>query len=268
MAASGFHVGDVQAAGHYVIAEQRTVFDAVVRHLAAARERWRYLLFVDEVQTGMYRTGPFCRSAALDLRPDLMTLGKGTSDMMVPFALALLSDDVAGRLAQTGSGLEAAIEERSGYEIGYRTVVNVLRLAEAGRLSERVGRAAERFADRAAQLAACRAVRAVRTFGLLIGIELETRGWPGAWLRRRVGGFYLLNLLRHRGFPVLAGFCQYEPHVLKLTPPLTVTDDEIDRLCDALGDVLRRRAVRLVPPVIGSVVKSSVARRRRPGALV
>jgi len=257
-------VGVVQLELIQAVGGVRAVPDAVVRHLAAARERWRYLLFVDEVQTGMFRTGPFCRSSAADLQPDLLTVGKGTSDMMVPFALTLVADEVARRLAETGCGLDQAIEERSGYEIGYRTVVNVLRLAEAGSMTERVSRAGERFATRAARrLAACRAVRQVRTFGLLIGVELETRGWPGAWLRKRVGGFYLLNLLRHSDFPVLAGFCQYEPNVLKLTPPLTITDDEIDRLCDALGDVLHRRAVHLVPRVIGSVVQSSMLRRPR-----
>ena len=55
------------------------------------RKRWGYLLLVDEVQTGMYRTGPFVLSQTFDLTPDILLLGKATSDMMFPFALTLYS---------------------------------------------------------------------------------------------------------------------------------------------------------------------------------
>src|SRR5262249_35469898 len=62
----------------------RPVPEAVVRHLAEGRKRHGYLLLVDEVQTGMFRTGPFALSGAMGLRPDLLVTGKGTSDMMFP----------------------------------------------------------------------------------------------------------------------------------------------------------------------------------------
>ena len=37
----------------------RRIPEALIRHLDEGRGRWGYLLVVDEVQTGMYRTGPF-----------------------------------------------------------------------------------------------------------------------------------------------------------------------------------------------------------------
>ena len=61
---------------------------------------WTVELFVDEVQTGMFRTGPFVRSREMGLAPDLLTIGKGTSDMMFPFALTLHSGEVQQRLDQ------------------------------------------------------------------------------------------------------------------------------------------------------------------------
>src|SRR5262249_2992210 len=54
----------------------------LVRHLDEGRARGGYLLVVDEVQTGMYRTGPFTQSQTFGLVPDVLLLGKGTSDMM------------------------------------------------------------------------------------------------------------------------------------------------------------------------------------------
>ncbi len=116
----------------------RRVPDEVLRFLDKGRQRWGYLLLVDEVQTGMYRTGPFARSRALSLTPNLLVVGKGVSDMMFPYAMLLHSDAVRERLEQIGSDLPAEIRRRYGYEYGYRTVLNVLRHAEKQQLAERV----------------------------------------------------------------------------------------------------------------------------------
>ena len=73
----------------------------------------------------------------------------------------------------------------------------------------------------------CKSVRDVRGFGMLIAIELDVR--RGAAERWQQHSAYLLDMLRDPAFPVLVGFCQYEPHVLKLTPPLTTTAEEVER---------------------------------------
>ncbi|MBC7965799.1 MAG: aminotransferase class III-fold pyridoxal phosphate-dependent enzyme, partial [Fuerstia sp.] len=72
----------------------REIPQALLEYLQIARREAGVLLFVDEIQTGMFRTGPFVRSSELSISPDLMTIGKGTSDMMFPFAMTLYSDRV------------------------------------------------------------------------------------------------------------------------------------------------------------------------------
>ncbi len=89
----------------------RRVPETVIRHLDAGRKRWGYLLLVDEVQTGMYRTGPFIFSQTLDLTPDLLLLGKATSDMMFPFSLTLYSARVQEMVERRGSNLTDSIEQ-------------------------------------------------------------------------------------------------------------------------------------------------------------
>jgi acetylornithine/succinyldiaminopimelate/putrescine aminotransferase len=98
-------------------------------------------------------------------------------------------------------------------------------------------------------------------FGLLIAIELDTAGWPRRWFGKQAGSVYALNLLRHRPFPVLMGFCQYEPHVLKFTPPLTITREEVHSVCETIRTVLRRPAYRLLPSLIGALGRSFVKRK-------
>jgi acetylornithine/succinyldiaminopimelate/putrescine aminotransferase len=237
----------------------RRVPEAVLRHLEKRREQQGYLLLIDEVQTGMYRTGPFALSRALGLKPDLLVLGKGTSDMMFPFALLLYPAAVREKLARIGSDLPDAIRRKYGYEFGYRTVLNVLRRAEELRLAERVADSGALFAKLLGDsLASCKAVREVRTYGLLIGIELDATRWPRRWFLKRLFWFYLFAMLRHPRYPVLVGFCQYEPNVLKFTPPLTTDPSVIREVCATITEVLKRPFYRLLAGVLGGVVRSVV----------
>jgi acetylornithine/succinyldiaminopimelate/putrescine aminotransferase len=226
----------------------RPIPDSVLKYLDENRRRHQYLLFVDEIQTGMYRTGPFVRSDELGFRPDLLTIGKGTSDMMFPFALTLYSEAIRESVAASAPNLLAALRSKYEYMWGYRTVLNVLDWAEGNDLSKRVMDRGALFQNLLAEsLEACPAVRSVRGHGLLIGIELETSGLPRRWLRKGATWLVILNLLRHNDFPLLVGFCQYEPNVLKLTPPLTITPEEVRATCDALTAVLRKPLWKLLP---------------------
>ncbi len=255
----------------------RKVPERVIHILAELRRKYGYLLLVDEVQTGMFRTGPFTLSGAMNLMPDLLTLGKGTSDMMFPFGLVLYSAAVQEKLARANADLAQALSKRYGYELGYLTVLNVLRRAEELNLPRRVAESGEMFARLLEKsLADCPAVREVRTYGLLIGIELECGGgspscqqadWPllsdnsrGIWgvqklvrrlLRKRLFWPYLSSILRHPRYPVLMGYCQYEPNVLKLTPPLTVAEDEIRDVCGTIVEELRRPLYRHLFRLLG-----------------
>jgi acetylornithine/succinyldiaminopimelate/putrescine aminotransferase len=236
----------------------------VLRYLQENKSRWGYLLFVDEVQTGMYRTGPFLLSHSLGLTPDLLTLGKGTSDMMFPFGLTLYSDAVEQRLCERQSDLAVVLRQRHDYDLGYRTVYNTLKRAEETGLAEQVEQAGALFARLLGdKLRGCRAVRDVRVHGLLIAIELDTAGWPRRWFKKKVSWLYLLNMARQRSFPLVMGYCQYEPNVLKLTPPLSVTPDEVERVCATIASVVRRPWYRLLPAAVGALVRSYRARKRK-----
>jgi acetylornithine/succinyldiaminopimelate/putrescine aminotransferase len=240
----------------------RKVPDNVLRFLDAGRHRWGYLLLIDEVQTGMYRTGPFTLSGSLGLSPDLLVIGKGTSDMMFPFTMLLHSAAVRAKLDTLAPDLPDAIRQRYDYPFGYRTVLNVLRQAEGLQLAERVPESGKLFTRLLREeLANCKAVRDVRVFGLLIGIELDARRWPRRWFHRQLYSFYLFNMLRHRRFPVLVGFCQYEPNVLKITPPLTTTPDEIRQVCSTIGEVLRKPFYRLLGSSLAGLFRRFAAAR-------
>lgn len=224
----------------------RAIPQPVLKKLKGLTKRFDALLLVDEVQTGMYRTGPFVRSKEIGIEPDLLTIGKGTSDMMFPFALTLYSDVVERKLAARSCSLPTSCERRYGYEIGYRTVLSTLRRAEVENLERRVRARGELLARLlSTELKTCRNVREVRCFGLLIGIDLDVDRVPYRWLKKHSSQLFLFAMLHHRGFPLVVGFCQYEPNVLKLTPPLSISDSEIRSVCDTIAAVLRSSSLRL-----------------------
>src|SRR5262249_573732 len=77
----------------------------IIACLTQLRAGHSCLLFADEIQTGFYRTGPFVRSAEFGIQPDLLTVGKGASDMMFPFAMTLYSDAIQHTLDERGCSL-------------------------------------------------------------------------------------------------------------------------------------------------------------------
>jgi acetylornithine/succinyldiaminopimelate/putrescine aminotransferase len=219
----------------------RSIPADVIDWLAEHRTVLGYLLFIDEVQTGMYRTGPFTMSKGMGIKPDLLTLGKGTSDMMFPFALTMYSTTIQQRLDEMQPQLVESIDENYDYEFGFRTVLSTLQRAQREELSARVAAAGELFGKLLGEsLATVKIVRDVRVHGLLIAIELDGSRWPQRLIGKRFPLFYLLALVQDKAFPLLMGYCQYEPGVLKLTPPLTITTDEIHQVCSTIARVLRR----------------------------
>ncbi|MGE3239697.1 MAG: aminotransferase class III-fold pyridoxal phosphate-dependent enzyme [Pirellulales bacterium] len=236
----------------------RPIPQPVVEFIAEQRERHDCLLFADEVQTGMFRTGPFVRSADIGLHPDVMTIGKGTSDMMFPFAMSLHSDQVQQRLDDRDCTLPRKLLEQYGYEVGYRTLLNVLRLAEEQGIERRV-RAVGQLIEKTLreQLQDCAIVSDARCFGLLIGIELR-RSRFGRSIDRVASRLALFDMLHHAKFPLLAGFCQYEASVLKLTPPLSITDDEARKTCATIAAVMRQSTARLAMQGVRHALRNTV----------
>jgi 4-aminobutyrate aminotransferase-like enzyme len=210
----------------------------------------------------MFRTGSFTLSEKLGLTPDLLTVGKAVSDMMFPFALTMYSAAIQRRVDATWPDVAAAIRQAYGYEHGYRTAFNVLIWAESENVPARVTEAGAHFTKLLTEgLAGCPAVRSIRVHGLLIGIELETTGWLRRRLRKQLGPLYMLALRWHQPFPVLIGFCQYEPHVLKLTPPLSISPEEVRQVCATITTVLKQSPLKIILTALTALTRSWLRRR-------
>jgi acetylornithine/succinyldiaminopimelate/putrescine aminotransferase len=225
----------------------REIPDSLLDCIEEVRQRTGTFLFVDEIQTGMFRTGPFVRSIQKSIQPDLLTIGKGVSDMMFPFALTLYSDSIESRLRAGQSTLASDLRNKYAYELGYRALLNTLRRADHEDVPQQVTVAGQQFRNELVrQLMGVALVRDIRCYGLLIGIELNCQNSLIQRLGLNAAQLYLLQMMNQASCPVLMGFCQYEPHILKFTPPLTVTEDEVTAVCRTIADTLRASTVKML----------------------
>ncbi len=189
----------------------------------AACERTGTLLVADEIQCGLGRTGRPFHAAALGLRPDLMALGKALGAGM-PVGAILMSQDVADAISPGDHGTTYG-----GNLLACRAALVFLDALEQGGL-ERARAAGVRLADGLEQLAErYPIITDVRGAGLMRGIEM-----PEAAATRAVD----LALARHLLVNRTAG------RVVRLLPPLTVSDAEIDEGLQILDAVLQQVVTR------------------------
>ena len=174
------------------------------------------LMLLDEVQTGMGRTGAYFAHQHERIEPDAMTLAKGIAGG-VPLGALLAREDVAkvftpGTHASTFGGNPLATAAASA----------VMDLLAEG-LLERVQRAGERLSMRLAGVGGRSSGE--RGSGLLRALLLSEDLAPKVVTKARELGL-LVNAIGER--------------VVRLAPPLTVTDEEIDRASELLAEAVAK----------------------------
>ncbi|MEU2184180.1 acetylornithine transaminase [Streptomyces thermolilacinus] len=188
-------------------------------YLRAAREITRAtgtLLVLDEVQTGIGRCGHWFQYQAEGVEPDVVTLAKGLGGGL-PIGATLAFGEAADLLKPGHHG-----STFGGNPVACAAGLAVLDTLAADGALDRVKRLGERLRDGIEGLGHP-LVSHVRGAGLLLGIVLTEPLAPQVQQAAQDAGF-LVNA------PA--------PDVIRLMPPLTVGDDEVDALLRALPGVL------------------------------
>ena len=174
------------------------------------------LLCLDEIQTGVGRTGTFFAFEQLGVRPDLVTLAKGLANGL-PIGALLVSDEAAGTFAPGDHGSTFGANPVSS-----AAACAVLEELDAALLENVQGQGAM-LAD---GLAALPGVRQVRGRGLLLGALLDGSASE------------VVEACRAEGLLVLSA----GDDVLRLAPPLTITSADVDEGLEILASVLGERS--------------------------
>jgi predicted acetylornithine/succinylornithine family transaminase len=179
----------------------------------------KLLLILDEVQSGMGRTGSWYAHQHWNIVPDIVTLAKALAGGVACGGL-IARDEVAVYLRP---GTHAATF--GGNPLACAAALATIETIDADGLLERAVHLENRFRARFEALKArCALIKEVRVKGVMIGVELSVDGAPFVTesMKRRL----LIN-------------CTHGT-VLRLLPALNLTDAELEEGCDILTEVLTR----------------------------
>jgi acetylornithine/N-succinyldiaminopimelate aminotransferase len=178
----------------------------------------RLLLILDEIQTGMGRTGRLFAHEHFGVTPDIMTLAKALGNGL-PVGAMLGTEELSavfgpGSHASTfgGTPLVTAVSKAV-----LTSLLNDGWLDHCREMGEYFKKGLEALKKTR------RCIKEVRGLGLIVGVELDRPGAP------------IVDACLHKGFLINAA----QDRVLRFVPPLVVGKEEIDHLIGALDEVLK-----------------------------
>ncbi len=199
-----------------------------VRGVRALCDEYGALMVVDEVATGIGRTGRMWAVDHAGVTPDLLTCGKGLTGGYLPLSAVLAREEVYDAFLGAPSAARTFFHGHS-YTANplccAAAIANLDLMAERGTV-ERAARVGERIGELTSGLATYDGVREVRRIGTMTGIEVEPVG--------ERTGFEVCQAARRRGVWV-----RPLGDVVVLMPPLAIGDDDLDLLCGVVDESIR-----------------------------
>lgn len=195
---------------------------AWLRRLERIAREHGIVLIVDDVQVGCGRTGAFFSFEEAGIRPDLVCLSKSISGAGLPMSLVLIRPDLDVWAPGEHNGTFR------GNNLAFVTAAEALSYWEDDALSREVERKGRRIGERLAEMAACfPGARAhERGRGLIRGLFCGEPGVAAEVSRQAFARGLVVETAGPRG------------EVLKLLPPLTVSDGEVERALDIVAESL------------------------------
>ncbi|MDR3502253.1 MAG: aspartate aminotransferase family protein [Legionella sp.] len=187
--------------------------EGYLRAVAKLCEQHDWMLILDEIQTGNGRTGKLYACMHHNIQPDILTTAKGLGNG-VPIGACLMSKKATDLFKPGNHG-----STFGGNPLACATALTVLEVIERDKICELVTRNSALLMDKLIQnLGEHPHVKAIRGKGYMIGVELDR---PAMDMRN-------LGLTNGLIFNVTADT------VVRLLPPLTITEEEIDELVKRL----------------------------------
>ena len=199
-----------------------------VRGVRALCDEFDALMVVDEVATGIGRTGLMWAVDHAGVTPDLMTCGKGLTGGYLPLSAVLATEEVYAAFLGTPAQARTFFH---GHSYTANPLCCAAAIANLDLMSERgtVAHAA-RVGDRVSELtngvAAYDGVREIRRIGTMTGIEVASVG--------ERTGFAVCQEARRQGVWV-----RPLGDVVVLMPPLAIGDEDLETLCAVVEDSVR-----------------------------
>lgn len=238
---AAFFVEPIQAEGGI-----RVPGDAYLKQAQTICRKYGTVLIADEVQTGMFRTGPFLSSQRFSIEPDIIVLAKALSGGLIPVSAVLMSEEIHDSVF---SSFKRSIVHATTFgenSLSMRAGLATLDVLEGERLGQRAAQLGQLLKEQMRErLSGYELVKEIRGEGLLLGIEfaipksLSLRVPFEAFAKvhpAMFGQILVMRLFRDHG--ILTQVCGNDFMVLKVAPPLVVNQNQVDQFVSAVEEVV------------------------------
>ncbi|MBN1270702.1 MAG: acetylornithine/succinylornithine family transaminase [Candidatus Aminicenantes bacterium] len=171
------------------------------------------LLIMDEIQTGLGRTGKMFAFQHFDIKPDIVCLAKSIAGGL-PLGVTMGTDRISIKTGKHGSTF-------GGNPLSCTAASAVIHTIQEQRLDKAAARKGSYFLAKLKELR-LPVIKEVRGIGLMIGIEIRVKVKP-----------VILALMEKGVLALPAG-----PNIIRLLPPAVITYKEIDRVIETISNLL------------------------------
>ena len=179
------------------------------KDLQSLCEEYNVVLIADEIQSGFGRTGDFFAFQKHDINPDIITMAKGMGNGF-PVGGILISPKFQATYGLLGTTF-------GGNHLACAAALSVLEVIQNDNLLENVNAVSSYFKNKVLEIPE---IKKVKGRGLMLGLEFD---FPIADLRK--------SLIRNHH--IFTGSSK-NPNLLRILPPLTITEQHIDQFINAL----------------------------------
>lgn len=201
-----------------------------LKRLREICDRHGILLIFDEVITAFGRLGAATASELFDVKPDIITTAKGLTNGVIPMGAVIVSDEIYNSAMERA---DAPIELFHGYTYSANPIACAAALASLKTYAEkdlfrRAALLSQPWEDALHALKGLPHVIDIRNLGLVGAVELAPRpDAPGA------RAFDAMKRAWEAGIMI-----RVTGDIIALSPPLIISEPEIQTLCQTLGEVL------------------------------
>jgi 4-aminobutyrate aminotransferase len=205
-------VEPVQGEGGYIVPPQ-----SFLKKLRQVADKHKILLIVDEVQTGFGRTGKMFAVEHCGVEPDIMVMAKGIAGGM-PLSAFISRKELTAKWPAGRHGTTFG-----GNPVSCAAALATIAVLIEEKLPERAAELGAQMLERLKKFAEGKShIGEVRGLGLMIAVEFNDReGNPSKEIAEKVAAKCFENKL-------LVLTCGSHGHVIRLIPPLNISDEEAE----------------------------------------
>jgi len=183
-------------------------------------------LMLDEVQTGLGRTGAMFACEHFGVVPDIMTLAKALGGGVMPIGAVMATPEIWDRAFRDNPLVHTSTF--GGNPLACAAAIATLKVIERDGLVERARTMGERMLHGLHQVKARfpEALTDVRGMGLMIGVEFAVKDIAEL----------TINGMARRG--VIAAYTLNNPNVIRFEPPAVITAEQVDQAVNAFGEAV------------------------------